>query len=458
MATGSLGIAAARPDECGADRGDEQCENEEQPGENLAREGLAAGAGVRAARRPGEHDADRVAVVPGELQEDVIEPGLARPAEEAATEGERAGEAAEEEAGVDGQPAYPRAKVGPTGRQMAVDQGDCRGAGGEDAGLEAEQVGDGEERAGDDRRAGEGSAERREAEHDEEQDAERRERRQPIRRRAAEEQRQRHQERRDGQGVDPRQSETLAEDEDGDHAERRAGRPSECHGRGSDFARQADEQRRQPRVVQAVRPDEALEGPPAGDEIDRRREHFAMMEDVDGERFDGEQELERHQNGDTSRRPPPRDTILRPEKAPWITPVRRDGGGEVRSGGCRQAGAQGGYRRAQERGEEQAGRHAGEPRSADAEREQNVAGQRDRAGDRAAVPVAGNRPARGAGDQGGSDGERLDVLAEAEEVRQAGGAPVGSDDGSDGESRREGDAHRQDEVDEQLTRDAGESR
>ena len=208
-----------------------------------------------------------------------------------------------------------------------------------------------------------------------------------------------------------------------------------------------------------MRPDEALEGAPAGGEIDGRRKHFAMMEDVDGERFDREQELERHQNGDTSRRSPPRDTILRPGRAPWIPPVRRDGGGEVSSGGgCRQAGAQGRYRREQERGEEQAGRHGGEARSADAEREQGVAGERDPAGDKKTAPAAGDRPARGAGDQGCGDGEGLDVLAEAEEVRQAGGAPVGSDDGGDGESRREGDAHRQDEVDEQLTRDPGESR
>ena len=197
VAAGRVEIAAARPDERGGDRGDEQREDEEQPGENLAREGLAAGGGVGAARRPGENDADGVAVVPGELQEDVLEPGSARPAEEAATEGERAREAGEEEAGVDGQPAHPLAKVDPAGRQMAVDQCDCRGARGEDAGLEAEQVGDSEERAGDDGRAGEAAAERREAEHDEEQDAERRERRERIRLRAAEEQRQRHQERRD---------------------------------------------------------------------------------------------------------------------------------------------------------------------------------------------------------------------------------------------------------------------
>ena len=246
MTAGPLGAAAARPGERGGDRGDHQPEDEEQPGEDFAGESLAVRRGGGAARRPGEHDADRVAVVPGELQEDVIEPGLSRPAEEAAKEGERASEAGEEEAGVDGQPAYPRAKVGPPGRQMAVDQGDRRSAGSEDAGLEAEQVGDGEERAGDDRRAGEVSAERREAEHDEEQDAERRERRQRIRLGAAEEQRQRHQERRDRQGVNPRQSEALAEDEDGDDAERRAGRPGECHGRSPDFARQGEEERRQP--------------------------------------------------------------------------------------------------------------------------------------------------------------------------------------------------------------------
>jgi hypothetical protein len=81
VAAGRVEIAAARPDECGGDRGDEQREDEEQPGENLAREGLAAGGGDGAARRPGENDTDRVAVVAGELQEDVVEPGSSRPAE-----------------------------------------------------------------------------------------------------------------------------------------------------------------------------------------------------------------------------------------------------------------------------------------------------------------------------------------------------------------------------------------
>ena len=208
-----------------------------------------------------------------------------------------------------------------------------------------------------------------------------------------------------------------------------------------------------------MRPDETLEGAPAGDEIDRRSEHFAMVEDVDGESFDRQQDLERSQAGEASHRPPPRDTILRRARALWITPVMRLGDRAVGCAGCtRQAPGEGRDRREEEHGDEQAGRHGGEARSADAEREQGVAGERDPAGDETTTPAAGDRPARGAGDQGRGDGERLDVLAEAEEVRQAGGAPVRSADGGDGESRREGDARRQDEVDEQLTRDPGEYR
>lgn len=459
VAAGRVEIAAARPDERGGDRGDEQREDEEQPGENLAREGLAAGGGVGAARRPGENDADGVAMVAGELQEDVLEPGSARPAEEAATEGERAREAGEEEAGVDGEPAQPLAKVDPAGRQVAVDQCDHRGARGEDAGLEAEQVGDGKERAGDDGRAGEAAAERREAEHDEEQDAERRERRKCIRLRAAEEQRQRHQERRDRKRLGAKQSEAPAEDEDGNDSERRAGDSRERHGRRPDLARQGEKERRQAGIVQSMRPDETLEGAPAGDEIDRRSEHFAMVEDVDGESLDRQQGLERSQACESSHHPPPRDTILRRASALWITPVVCVGDRAVGCAGrARQAPGEGRDRREEEHGDEQAGRHGGEARSADAEREQGVAGERDPAGDETATPASGDRPAGGAGDQGRGDSERLDVLAEAEEVGQAGGAPVRSADGGDGESGREGDARRQDEVDEQLTRDPGEYR
>ncbi len=208
-----------------------------------------------------------------------------------------------------------------------------------------------------------------------------------------------------------------------------------------------------------MRPDEALEWAPAGDEIDGRSEHLAMMEDVDGERFDREQDLERSQAREASRRPPPRDTILRPGKASWITPVSRAGDRKVSGArGSRQTGPQGRDRREKERGEEQARRHGDEARSTDADREQDEAGERDPAGEKATAAAAGDRPARGAGDQGCSDGERLDVFAEADEVRQAGGAPLGGDDARDGESRRERDACRQDEVDEQPTRDPGESR
>ncbi len=246
MAAGRIEVAAARPDERGADRGDQQPEDEQQPGEDLAGESLAVRGGYGAARRPGENAADRVAMVASELQEDVLEPRLSRPAEEAATEGERASEAGEEEAGVDGQPAHALAKVGPAGRQVAVDQRGGRSDGGEDTGLEAKEVGECEERAGDDGRAGEASAERREAEHDEEQDAERRERRRRIRLRTAEEQRQRHQESRDRQRLGTQHSEALGEDEGGNDSERRAGDPGERHGRRPDFARQGEEERRQP--------------------------------------------------------------------------------------------------------------------------------------------------------------------------------------------------------------------
>src|SRR5439155_11251660 len=94
-----------------------------------------------------------------------------------------------------------------------------------------------------------------------------------------------------------------------DDAERAARRPGERHRRGPDLARQQDPERREARVVQAVRPDEGLERPAALEQIHCRGEHLAMMEDVDLERLEAESERRGRQRAEERNGEPCRQVV-----------------------------------------------------------------------------------------------------------------------------------------------------